>query len=173
MHQQKAASTVLQRLPAIVEDCCKITDLIQFKRRLHAQLIRGDKGSKLRNCPSSKFSCQGDNQITGKSMFTSVRRGGAVLSFQMVGITLPDFFFYSSFESVAILCPITIDGLKNTKLLELLKIEPHFCVGRKAQNGYFSKTPWPSAGQQDSTYHIVSFCFQGKGILRMHRKPSG
>lgn len=39
------------------------------------------------------------------------RLGGAVLSFQMVGITRHNFF--SSFESITVPCPTTIHALKN------------------------------------------------------------
>lgn len=92
MQQQKAASAVSQRLPAIVEDCCKITDLIQFKLRLHEQLIWGDKGSELRNCPS--FSCQGDNQITGESMYLQAARWRCTLISNGGYYTSQFFFFF-------------------------------------------------------------------------------
>lgn len=163
MQQQKAASAVSQRLPAIVEDCCKITDLIQFKLRLHEQLIWGDKGSELGNCPS--FSCQGDNQITGESMCTSRRLGGAVLSFQMVGISRHNFF--SSFESITVPCLTTIHALKNyeapgdwTTFLCWLK-------------GSKTAISWTHHGdQQDSTLsHSASGTKVTVGILRMRRKP--
>lgn len=170
MQQQKAASTVSQRLPAIVEDCCKITDLIQFKLRLHEQLIWGDKGSELRNCPS--FSCQGDNQITGESMYLQTARWRCTLISNGGYYTsrFSFFFLLSNWLPFLVLQPSM--HWRIMKLLELLEIEPHFFVGWKVQNSYFSNTPWRSAGQQDSTLsHSASGTKVTVGILRMRRKP--
>lgn len=151
MQQQKAASVVSQRLPAIVEDCCQITDLRQFKLHLHEQLIRGDKGSELRNCPCSKFSCQGDNQITGESMCTFRHLGGAVLSFQMTGITLHNFF--SSFESIAIACPPTIHGqIRSSRSCWRLN---H--ISLSAENSKTAISQRCHSGQQDSMTARLQF----------------
>lgn len=168
MQQQKAASAVSQRLPAIVEDCCKITDLIQFKLRLHEQLIWGDKGSELRNCPS--FSCQGDNQITGESMHLQAARWRCTLISNGGYYTSQ---FFSSFESITVPCPTTIHALKNyeapgavgdwTTFLSRLKGPKRLFLGHTMA---MSRT----AGLQ-IVHHSASGTKVTVGILRMRRKP--
>lgn len=137
----------------------KITDLIQFKGHLHALLIRGDKRSELRKCPSSKFTCQGDNQITFESICTSRHLCGVVLS--------PHDCFSSSSESVAF--PLFYEQCEK-KLLELLEIKPHFFFWPKGPKQLLkharviSGTPLVVLSLSASRAEVT------EGDLRMHRK---
>lgn len=106
-----------------------------------------------------KFSCQGDNQITGESMCTSRGLGGAVLSFQMVGITRH--YFFSSFESIAVPCPTTIHALKNYEAPGAVGDWTTFLCWLKGPKPLFLEHTM--AISRTAGLHIVSFCFRDKG----------
>lgn len=73
--------------------------------------------------------CRGVNQIIGESLPGSVTLGGAVLSFQLVGITALMDFFATPLNKSPFLVPL--QEHKNITLLELLEREPHFPVAPK------------------------------------------
>lgn len=74
-----AAKGSQHRFAQVASYCWR--SLTSYSLNSTSMLIRGDKGSELRKPPSSKFTCQGeDNQMACQSICISRRWGGAVLS---------------------------------------------------------------------------------------------
>lgn len=92
-------------------------------------------------------------------MCTSRWLGGAVLSFQMVGITRHDFF--SSFESITVPCPTTIHALKNYEAPGAVGDWTTFLCWLKGTKQLFLEHTM--AISRTAGLHIVSFCFRDKG----------
>lgn len=92
-------------------------------------------------------------------MCTSRWLGGAVLSFQMVGITRHNFF--SSFESITVPCPTTIHALKNYEAPGAVGDWTTFLCWLKGTKQLFLEHTM--AISRTAGLHIVSFCFRDKG----------